>query len=289
MPIIFTTPLWHSIQWHSVSAGLLVIGKNASMQFFGLFGLLFLSGMALTLVSRWTNNAFKQFVFPRFGLYVFGIIGVPLHEFCHALFAKIFLHDIESIKWFDPEGNDGSYGTVVHYYNDRNLYHRVGLFFIGLGPVLLAPLILFVGYRVFVPEAMSFSLHGGRASVQALHFVQTLLSLRNLTSIGFYVFVYFALCLTSQMELSPDDFKIARAGILPILLLLFVINATAYLFSFNLHGKLAHGFNTVLALWSACFMTALVIATANFVLCSVLLNLFHRLCGRESINPFNER
>src|SRR5690349_4329221 len=116
-----------------MSETILLICRNSLIQFFCFFGLLFLSGVALTWLSKWTNNIFRQFRFPRFGLYMFGSLGVPAHEFCHALFAKLFFHDIKSIKWFDPKGSGGSYGTVVHYYNERNLYHRIGLFFIGMG------------------------------------------------------------------------------------------------------------------------------------------------------------
>lgn len=265
----------------------LIVFKFTALQFAGLFGLLFVSGMALTFVSRWTNNSFRQFHFPRFGLYLFGVIGVPLHELCHAIFAKLFFHEIESIKWFDPKGRGGSYGTVVHYYNDRNLYHRVGLFFIGLGPVLLAPLILFLGYRFLVPEAATFTLSGAKGFSVASDFLQSLLSPRNLSSWGFYFFLYFALCLTSQMELSPDDLKIASGGVLPILGILFVINSAAVAFNYNLHAKLSQGFSSVLALWSACFVTALVIAILNLLFCVVLLSVLNRFCGKESVNPFS--
>jgi hypothetical protein len=264
----------------------IVIGKNSGLQFLGSFGLLFISGLLLSFISKWINNSFQQFLFPRFGLYIFGVIGVPIHEFCHALFAKLFFHDIQKIKWFDPQGKGGSYGCVTHFYQEKNLYHRIGLFFIGMGPVLLAPALLLAGYYLFVPGSGGFSLQWSRPALLAENFTHSLLAGQNWTSIGFYLFIYFAICLTSQMELSPDDLKIARGGGLPFLLLLFLINTIAYLMSYSLHTKLTVLFHTAAILWSACFFIAVLVSAANLFFCVLMLNMINRLCGKKSINPF---
>lgn len=265
-----------------------MILKNTVLQFSGLFGVLFVSGLVLTFISRWTNNIFRQFVLPKFGLYVFGVIGVPLHEFCHALFAKIFFHEIGSIKWFDPKGKGGSYGTVVHHYNNNNIYHRIGLFFIGLGPVILAPLFLFLIYTVFLPHPLPFSVQMSDLGYLASGFAKSLLGGANWTSLGFYVFLYLALCLTSQMELSPEDFQIARGGILPILLLLLLLNIFAYAFSLNLQGKFISFLNTSIAWWGALVAVAIFISLVNFVFCWVIFSIVNKACGKEAINPFRE-
>jgi MFS family permease len=248
--------------------------------------LLFVCGLILSMISRWTSNSFQQFLFPRFGLYLFGLIGIPIHEFCHALFAKLFLHDVKSIKWFDPQGKGGSFGCVVHYYNEKNPYHRIGLFFIGMGPVLLAPLILLAIFHFLVPSADGFTFHFSQPTLLAENFAKSLLASQNWSSIGFYLFLYFAVCLTSQMELSPDDLKIARSGWLPFLLVLLFVNAAAYLGNFDLHSKLIKAFHSGLTLWGACFLVAIFISVLNLAICVLLLNLINRLCGRELINPF---
>lgn len=269
-----------------MTPALLLIIKNSALQFLSLFGVLFLSGMVLTWISRWTNNTFRQFVLPKFGLYIFGVIGVPLHEFCHALFAKIFFHEIGSIKWFDPEGKGGSYGVVVHHYNDRNIYHRVGLFFIGMGPVLLAPVFLFAMYSLLIPNPVPFSFHLTDLGYLASGFSKSLLGTANWTSVGFYVFLYLAVCLTSQMELSSEDLKVARGGVLPILLLILLGNTLSYFFNLNLHAKLTVAFNTGLMWWGAFLAVAVFISLLNLILCVFLFNVLNKLCGRESINPF---
>jgi len=266
----------------------MMIVKHSALQFLGGFGVLFFSGLILTWISRWTNNTFRQSVLPKLGLYVFGIVGIPLHEFCHALFAKIFFHDIGSVKWFDPNAKGGSYGNVVHHYNEHNIYHRIGLFFIGMGPVLLAPVFLFALYSFLLPHPVPFSFHLSDLGYLANGFSKSLLGKANWSSGGFYVFLYFAICLTSQMELSPEDFKIARDGILPVLLLLLVVNVIAYFCHWNVHGRLVEFFSTGLLWWSAFFAVAIFISLMNFVFCVIAFNLLNKICGKDTINPFQD-
>lgn len=263
-----------------------VIGKNALIQFLCLFGLLIVSGFLLTWISRWTNNSFRQFRFPQMGLYLFGVIGVPLHEFCHALFAKIFFHDIQSIKWFDPKGKNGSYGVVVHTYDDKNLYHRMGLFFIGMGPVLLAPFLLYLGYLLLVPGSSHSFLSLTSPSETLERFTHSLTAAQNWGSVGFYVFFYICICLTSQMELSNEDFAVARGGMIPLLCVLIVLNTGAYLINLNVHAHLRSLFSAFLNFWGSFFCLALALSILNMVFCFVFLSLINRLCGRDWINPF---
>lgn len=266
----------------------LTVLKNSSAQFLCLIGVLFVSGFVLTLISRWTNNSFRQFRFPKSGLWIFGIVGIPLHELSHALFAKIFFHKVKSIKWFDPAGKGGSYGTVVHFYDEKNLYHRIGLFFIGMGPVLLAPFFLMLILSVFVPTASLPPLSDLDPS-KALNLIWTVLTAsRNWTSASFYLFLYLAACLTSQMELSADDFKIARGGILPIFLLILAANTIAALFGVSLHAKASLIFTSAMTLWSACFLIAILISVVNFIFLFISLNLANRMFGLHAINPFKD-
>ena len=132
---------------------LLLILKNTALQFGFLFGAGLIGGATLTLLSRLTNNVFRQFRWPQAGTYLFGWIGVPVHEFCHAFFCRVFLHEIKSIKWFDPSGKGGAQGSVTHTYSEWNPYQRIGHFFIGLGPVLLGPALIAATFLICVPSA----------------------------------------------------------------------------------------------------------------------------------------
>lgn len=273
---------------HRIFHAAALILRDSGTQFLGLIGLLFVSGVALTLISRWTNSSFRQFRFPGVGLYLFGVIGIPLHELCHAIFAKLFFHNIDSIKWFDPSGKGGSHGVVVHYYNDKNLYHRMGLFFIGMGPVLLAPLFLFGFYSFLVPNALHWQSLPHSPSALFISFFQSLLAASNWSHWTFYLFLYLAICLTSQMELSSEDFKIARGGLFPIFVLLLLFNGAALLFHYDLHLRMVSWFLMGLSLWGVCFLLAVFISFVNLILCYFSLSVLNRLFGHPSINPFQD-
>jgi hypothetical protein len=265
---------------------MLEILKNSSLQFICFFGSLFLAGLFLTLISRWTQNVFQQFKFPKFGLYVFGVIGVPVHELCHAIFAKIFFHDVKKIKWFDPSGKGGAHGSVTHYYDDKSFFHRLGLFFIGMGPVLLAPIFLFAVYHYLVPGAAHFDLSNIRLAKSLEAFGATLINAKNWRSVWFYIFIYLTICITSQMELSSADIKIARGGIFPSYALFFIINALAYLFKFDLQSKFQHLFQSIFVLWIGFSTLAVIVAFLNFLVCLVSMSLLNKLMGEKIINPF---
>lgn len=266
------------------------IFSQSALQFFSVFGLLLLGGGALTFLSRLTNNTFRQFLFPNFGIYVFGWIGVPVHEFCHAFFCKLFLHDVKDVKWFDPEGKGGAHGSVTHEYHPWNPYHRIGQFFIGLGPVLLGPVILAALFYFLVPQSQSI-FHPGAVSFRAaastcVLIAKAIINKSTLTSFGFYIFLYLALAISSQMELSSADLKQAFTGFFPLFLLFVVLNLIAYAFSASWHGQVLRIGFSVMTIGTAIFTFATLLTTLNLALCLFFMTLINRCFGREGINPF---
>lgn len=266
-----------------------MILRNTALQFAFLFGAGLLSGLVLTFLSRATNNVFRQFRWPSFGIYLFGWIGVPVHEFCHAFFCRVFFHKIQAIKWFDPKASDGSQGSVTHSYEPWNPYHRLGHFFIGLGPVLLGPAIIAAVFFLCVPSARAFwpalasgGIHG------AWDFARLQIGIASVKSIGFWIFVYIGFSIASQIELSKEDLKQAVIGIVPVALLLFAFNFGAWALDLRWHSKVVGAGHAVTAAVSGVYAFAALVALGAFITCALLFGLINFLMGRGFINPFEK-
>jgi hypothetical protein len=270
---------------------ILLILRNSFVQFWALFGIFFLGGALLTYLSRWTNNALRQFVFPNFGTYAFGFIGIPVHEFSHAFFCKLFLHEVKKVKWFDAKAKGGSHGSVEHHYNPWNLYHRMGHVFIGLGPAILGPVLLAILFYILVPSGRS--LFSATLPVSLDHSVpmvaellRAMINRVTLTQPKFYFFLYLAICISSQIELSPEDLKQVATGIIPLLFVLLLVNILAWAMGGGWHVKaLAIGAH-LFAVGGCVFIFAAVLRAINLVLCTSLLGIVNIVSGRDTINPF---
>ena len=272
----------------SVTAAWMIL-KNTAFQFAFLFGAGLLAGLVLTFLSRAMNNIFRQFRWPQVGIYLFGWIGVPVHEFCHAFFCRVFFHKIQSIKWFDPKAAGGTQGSVTHSYEPWNLYHRIGHFFIGLGPVLLAPALISGLFFICVPSARSFwpaLMNGGVHGAYA--FAKAQMGLNTLRSVGFWIFVYVSFAIASQIELSKADLKQAVTGIVPVALVLLFLNFGAWAFDLHWHAKVVNVGHTVTAAVSGIYAFASIVATAAFISCALVFGLVNFLVGRGFINPFEK-
>ena len=248
----------------------LLLLKNTVCQFGFFFGILIAGGGVLTLISRFTNQTFQQSRHPSLGLYIFGFIGVPVHEFCHALFCKLFFHEVKKVKWFDPKARGGANGFVMHSFNPWNPYHRIGHFFIGMGPVILAPLILGILFYLLVPAGRGLYhadiLSSGGIKAIALGLSQAIFRRSTFETPGFYGFLYLSLCISSQMELSHEDMKQAVLGIFPLVALLALINCAAWLFHFSWNQR-AIQYGTLFLTANACIFTfAALLALANLLL-----------------------
>ena len=229
-------------------------------------------------------------------LILFKAVGTPIHEMGHAIFCILFGHQIEKINWFNP-APDGTLGYVEHRYNPRNIYHQVGNFFIGMGPVIfgcvvisLAALLL-VGNQVFAP-IQSFT--NGLSLIpfnlaQFLHSIGTTLVAifkeifqpAHFQQWQFYVFLYLVFAIGNSITLSPSDLHSAGLGFLFFVLFLLVLNGvTGWMGDFLMRGIL--GLSPVLIQFEILMLVALFLNILVAVVILVFLLVKHLLMGLNS-------
>lgn len=158
-----------------------------------------------------------------------GLIGTPIHELGHAFFCVIFAHKITEIKLFQFHSEDGTLGYVTHSYNPKNIYQRIGQFFIGVGPILFGSgILLLLEFLLARPtffamaslmEDLSFGMASGVGNYFGLigsalgQFFAGMFSLASLRSPLWWVFVVLGCMISLHMRLSKPDIKGAMLGL----------------------------------------------------------------------------
>lgn len=175
-------------------------------------------------------------------LLLFGWLGTSVHELGHALFCLLFGHKITGMRLFYFDRTEGRLGYVSHSYNKKNIYQRIGNFFIGIGPIILATAVIFtaayflIGVQFFVPfgnihlpsfdsqvfdSLQQFVLDFFRGILEAGKFIF------NSGQFGrweFYLFLYIVFSVGSGTGLSKSDFKGALQGFTAFIIVLFILN-----------------------------------------------------------------
>lgn len=173
-------------------------------------------------------------------LLITGIVGTPVHELSHAAMCLLFGHHIDEIKLFTFRG-DGTLGYVRHSYNPRNLYHRIGGFFIGVAPILGGSAVLLLLMRLMVPQAffaaadmLSAPLSGAPVLDYLSRFFGVLgavFAWQNFANPLWWLFLLPALMIAGHMEISASDLRSGISGFSFIAISLLVIDALLFLLS----------------------------------------------------------
>jgi hypothetical protein len=229
------------------------------LELFILFGPLLIAALGSHLVSRRVEQRLVQLTGLSGYIWSVGWIGTPVHELGHALMAWLFRHRVDEVKLFAPDHKTGRMGYVQHSYDPGNIYQVAGNFFIGLGPIVLGGVVLYLlawmllGARSF---HFTFAAAGDVRSLgeipQALLFWlgDMALTLKNLAlSLDFgrwqtWLFLYLLVAVGSHVNLSPSDLRTGQAGLYLLVIILFVANVIVTLFAdaplgvFALPGRL---------------------------------------------------
>jgi len=264
---------------------------------------LFIFCLLLYLSARFTRNIFAKTFGPRAEIYITAWAGTPVHELGHAFFCLIFGHKITKISLFKPNSKEGTIGFVQHSYNKRNLYHQVGNFFIGAGPLIFGSLTIVGLLWLLVPggsiilsnlQASSLKFTGQTsgfteifqiAITSARSLLSQLFTPENLRSWQFWVFIYLAMAISAHAELSPPDIGAMLKGLLVIVVLFFLVNMVYVIFWPANQSFLFLGIRYFDLLVPVLFV-ALLFSAFYFLTSFVLATLVSLIKNRHLVNPF---
>ncbi|GEM_PF-376213 len=170
-------------------------------------------------------------------------LGTSVHELGHAFFCVVFRHKIHEVKLFAPDPETKVLGYVkASPRNPNSRYQKIGYFFIGVGPLISGPVMIYftarylLGEQIFgslaaLPEAsgeVGFVSYLSGTSSSIFHsftgVCSALFTAENFTNWRFYLFVYVAFAVGHSMKLSAPDIKGARKGFVYLIMTLFTIN-----------------------------------------------------------------
>ena len=297
-----TTPV-HG--YHADNMTALVFIKDLLIATFGqlaaLFAGVFIFGLLIHIVSQLTFKSLQRALGMK-GVYLVAWLGTPIHELGHVLFCIIFLHKIETIKLFQPDPVTGTLGYVTHTWNKKNPWHLLGNFFIGVGPVLLGCAALLGLFYFLIPgspkvwdsiiattsqitDGYSIGDYFNIFQESALPMLRAIFTLDNLGHWQFWIFLYLAVCVSSNVRLSWDDLKLTLRGLGCVVLPFLLVNLIAMLAGAGNEEFLPLTASSMGVVYSL-FILALVLAVIGFVLIYLLSAVYVKLSQNRLLNPF---
>ncbi len=255
--------------------------KTTALQLLGVLGIFFAFGFVLSKLQEWTQNAYRR-AFGWFGIIWTAWIGTPFHELSHAFFAKLFGHKLIEVSLFSPNQATGGLGHVDHSYNPRNIYQKLGNFFIGAAPMIIGTFILAGLLYLLVPngkqvfQALPDSLSNAGSVVSSLREAfQLLFSNANLHAWNFWLFLYVSFAIASHLAPSKQDRKNMWAGFFWIVLILFLVNLVALFLRADVTAYIL-SVNRYLGIFVSVFVYATVLSLLHFLVASVLFFPFRK-------------
>lgn len=212
-----------------------LIQKTALQLLFWGLPLLVLGVVIQRVAGEFTRLACRK-IGVRGYLLLFGWLGTAVHELSHAAMAVLFRHKIDGIKLFRISPKDNNLGFVRHRHDNDSIYQRSGNFFIGVAPVVIGALVIWLAALLLAPGILPDHATIGTAksiggflsawiSVLA-GFLQT----KNFKQMEFYLFLYLLFAIGSAMKLSAADLKGAGTGAALVLAMLIAVNAVELIF-----------------------------------------------------------
>lgn len=271
------------------------------IQIASLFGGIVLFGLLINFISQLTFKSLER-SFGKIGTYLVAWLGTPIHEFGHALFCLIFMHKIAEIKFFKPDPITGTLGYVYHKWNRSNPWQVLGNLFIGIGPVILGCVALFMTFYFLIPNSFqvwdsilarvneaekNYSivsyfaiLEGSAFAIAKLIFIT-----HNLTDWRFWIFCYLSICVSSNIRLSLSDIKGALSGFGCVILPFLVVNFLGLVSGFG-SEKFFSFMASFLGIVHSLLILALVIVVSWFLPTYFISAAYVKIKHGHLLNPF---
>ncbi|HEU5103585.1 MAG TPA: hypothetical protein VFU22_31430 [Roseiflexaceae bacterium] len=218
------------------AAYLLNVGVVTLVQLFALGGPALLLIYVLSLLSAYVERFARTALGSTLYQLLFGWVGTAVHETGHLLAALLFLQPVKAFRPFTFNSKARIQGIVVTQPNYGNLYQYIGMFFIGIAPVLFGALVIFLASYVLFHDQINEIWRGIDRSREldrpvissivssGLSFLAIIFNPRNWLNWRLYLFLYIAFAVGSSIHLSGVDIANAKRGCLPMIVILFLFN-----------------------------------------------------------------
>lgn len=201
-------------------------------------GVIIISGIILGILRNATLANFRKTTGGKM-MAATAVIGVPIHELGHLIFALIFKHKITKVRLLQFKRDDNTLGYVEHSANRLSIYQQLGNFFIGIGPIIGGTLSIiglmkfllpslykqFVDLSVLNLDISDLSLKVFTDLVVSYSKIMVnMVSIENITNVSFIVFVILSVCISLHISLSSADIKGAFKGLFLFYILVVIVN-----------------------------------------------------------------
>ena len=165
-------------------------------------------------------------------------IGVPIHEFGHWMFAKLFRFKVTDAKFFPTKPTDNGNGRITLGYvsysvssNTNILIRAFGLMLVSVGPIFSGSFVIIVLGKLLCNDMVmacyrfiqgSFKTEESALGYIAGNFGKLLSLFKNELSIRYIVFMILAIIIADFMTLSGPDLKNFYKGVIILTVAVFV-------------------------------------------------------------------
>jgi len=202
------------------------------------------------LALRWINRESFKNVSQSSAKWFYKLtayIGIPIHEFCHFIMAFLFGTTIMEIVWYDPNWTDedeDSIGHVSYAANPDSLLHHIGHFFIGIAPMIGGCVIIYFLMRFILPNTYNSlcylelkNFNGIQILTDFFNCINNNIMLIFSNSDGIIrtlIFFIFAFSICIYMDVSLEDIKIAKKGLVMVEIFLFILSIFLFIYKYTI-------------------------------------------------------